>query len=592
MKCVLEIKPKYKEYTYQCILSDKAPDNLIYSNINNEILYSDWDYSIKIKIDCEYDDIKLYVNNKKLDLFINDDSTSIEIKENRPFINFYGYISFKVFIIKEDSIFTFYSGYFDIAVRKKINNDIIREMAKYILTYSKKYLFKKDNSSNDFKNTTKSKYRTFETQISIIDSIIKEYEINYKYFKSDKKYKLMNKYAIDDFEKVSNISNETIQFILSNPQYLSKVPYRTGIRYNKKNFEPIKTLIGKEGYDYDIYENRIVVSFLKFLYKEITDKFMKITIDNVENSEQNIVSEYCLSGNEIKNEMKFIFNEYNEKLKLRRNKIYELYMRYKNIIQCNEIYITNAPMPTQIFTRILHYRKIFLAISEWYLNGNYDMKTEKLLLTFPDVSVIYEYYLLLKINNNINNKYLFKNSNTFPYAMGTKAKYKNTEYENTFIFGENNDIVVYYQPVIYTYKNLNNIELFRNNSISFNMNELQRGKYYTPDYIIKIKRESYYEYIVIDAKWQYLDDVIKRSFKEIVYKYIFSLSTINNEDLISKVVVFNGKIYDEQTEYNYNFYNSSYKERNITISPKALILSINPNNKDYHKDIMGKLYNE
>ena len=372
-------------------------------------------------------------------------------------MNLYGYISFKIFIKVGDSFFSFYSEYFDIAVRKKISNDMIREMAKYILTYSKKYLFKKDNSSNDFQNTTKSQYRSFETQISILDNIIKEYEDNYKYFKSDRKFKIINKLVVDDFEKLSNIESDTIQFILSNPQYLSKVPYKTGIRFKKHNFEPTKTLINREECDYDIYENRIIVSFLKYLYKVITDKSVKILIDNSFDEESKIEPEYCLSGLNIKSEMKFVLNEYYDKLKIRMNKVYELYLRYKNLFQCKEVRIDNVPKPTHIFTQVLHYKKIFSIIVEWFFYGNYDMKSEKLLLTFPDVSTIYEYYLLLKINNCFYNDYKLNYLNAFPYTMRKNSKYINTEYENTFVFGDNNEVVVYYQPVVYTYSNLNNM---------------------------------------------------------------------------------------------------------------------------------------
>ena len=48
-----------------------------------------------------------------------------------------------------------------------------------------------------------------------------------------------------DFEKLNMIKGDTIQFIVSNPQYLRQTQIMTGIKYNKTNLIPIKTLINK-----------------------------------------------------------------------------------------------------------------------------------------------------------------------------------------------------------------------------------------------------------------------------------------------------------------------------------------------------------
>lgn len=583
MQCVLQIKSRNDDYK-SIKLNSIPPNNLIYINKPLGVFYSDWDYKLILKIDDNVESVDIYVNNIKLN-YKKEDGL-IVVRKNKPFINLYGYVSFKIFIKNNSKVFSLYSGYYDIAVRKKISNGCIREMAKYILTYSKKYLFSKDNTTVDFQNTIVSKYRNFETQISILDNIIKEYEINYKYFKSDTKFKLTSEFIVDNFEKLSDVKDETIKFMLTNPQYLIKVPYRTGIRYNNQNFQPKKTLISRGKCDYNIYENNVVVGFLKYLYNEISDKVSKISIEDNNNVNFTINPEYDLSGYDVKNEMKLIFNEYSDKLTLRMNKIHELYFRYKNILKCSELIVNTVPKPTQIFTQILHYKKVFKVIYQWFMHGSYDMKIERLLLTFPDVSRIYEYYILFKINNSINNIYRLKGEVTFHYKMDEFSKYENTEYENTFIFGDNKDVVVYYQPVVYTNNLSNQIGLFRNNDISFNMDELNKGNYYTPDYIIKIKHDSHDEYIIVDAKWQYRNDVIRDSFKKIVYKYIFSISCINKNDIISKIIIYNGKIQESQKDYIYNFYNSKFVERNESILPAALILSVNPDNKELHNVIM------
>lgn len=265
---------------------------------------------------------------------------------------------------------------------------------------------------------------------------------------------------------------------------------------------------------------------------------------------------------------------------------------YKQILKCEEIYINNIPKPSAIFTKIQHYRKIYKVIIDWFQSGNYNLQNEKIILTFSEASQIYEYYVLLKINNYlIKNNYYLKEANKFVYNLRSDSKYINTKFENTFIFEKEKIIItVYYQPVIYWNQVVNDIGLFRNNNISLDGG---KAKYYTPDYVIKISEKDVSQFIILDAKWSTIDSVINYSFKDIIYKYAFSISTINSNDIIKKIWVANGKEIQNQDNYIYNFYNSSFRERNNEIIPSAKILTLNPNLDELiQRKVLNQLFSE
>ena len=108
---------------------------------------------------------------------------------------------------------------------------------------------------------------------------------------------------------------------------------------------------------------------------------------------------------------------------------------------------------------------------DWFKGGNYNLQSERMILTLSEVNKIYEYYILFKINNYIlENGFYLIHCNKFSYRLNINQKYKNTKYENTFLFvREDYSVVVYYQLVIYLERVSydNKIGLFRNNNISF-----------------------------------------------------------------------------------------------------------------------------
>lgn len=578
MECRLTLQTKSTKQV-DIILTEVVEDNIFFNNEICGVVYSDMEYSAKIDFDKEIKSVKFYVNDmlrksyySNGELYFNDDN----FLGDRIFLNYFGYVSITIYIETSQGNYEFYSNYLDVAVKDNISSDIIRKMIDYIAENSQRYLFEKDNNIKDFADIGKSKNKNIYTEISMLENILFEYESNFKYFKTGAKYKINSNYIVDDFEKLKEIKNETIQYITSNPQYLINVNHNTGIKYNKVNLQPKKTLINKNELCYDIYENKIILGFLKYIYNLILDKIKDIESQTNKSQKYSVKSEYISLCNKIYIKICKTLNKYKIKLYDIKKKAQKLYFMYKQILKCEEIYINNIPKPTSVFMETQHYRKIYKVIRDWFESGNYDLRNEKMILTFSEASQIYECYILLKINNYIiQNEYSLKAKNKVIYELEKRAKYVNTKFENTFVFEKGKvSISVYYQPVISFEQSFNNIGLFRNNNMSF---DGEQAKYYTPDYVIKVTKDGVSEFIILDAKWSTLGTVKKYRFKELIYKYIFSISTIHNNDKISKVWAINGQETEKKKEYIYNFYNSKFKSRNDELTPSAKILTLNPN---------------
>lgn len=578
MECRLTLQTKSTKQV-DIILTEVVEDNMFFNNEICGVVYSDMEYSAKIDFDKEIKSVKFYVNDmlrksyySNGEVYFNDDN----FLGDRIFLNYFGYVSITIYIETSEGNYEFYSNYLDVAVKDNISSDIIRKMIDYIAENSQRYLFQKDNNIKDFADIGKSKNKNIYTEISMLENILFEYESNLKYFKTGAKYKINSNYIVDDFEKLKEIKNETIQYIISNPQHLINVNHNTGIKYNKVNLQPKKTLINKNELCYDIYENKIILGFLKYIYNLILDKIKDIESQTNKSQKYSVKSEYISLCNKIYIKICKTLNKYKIKLYDIKKKAQKLYFMYKQILKCEEIYINNIPKPTSVFMETQHYRKIYKVIRDWFESGNYDLRNEKMILTFSEASQIYECYILLKINNYIiQNEYSLKAKNKVIYKLEKRAKYVNTKFENTFVFEKGKvSIIVYYQPVISFEQSFNNIGLFRNNNMSF---DGEQAKYYTPDYVIKVTKDGVSEFIILDAKWSTLGTVKKYRFKELIYKYIFSISTIHNNDRISKVWAINGQETEKKKEYIYNFYNSKFKSRNDELTPSAKILTLNPN---------------
>ncbi len=527
----IELNSEKKPYAVEDILSIHCK------------VFDDVQYELQFSSDAEVGNITVYINGELVDTSVNNDKI-IFLGENR--CAFSGIIGFAQLALRVDysdgKDEWFYSEYLSVLIKQSDRNVVIDSIIKYV------YKNQADILRNDSKVTNLSKsldnqYDDFWSQIVLIEEIATVYENSFGYFKANCRYKLDQVETLDRIEKLQHVDSGTIQYIVQHPEYFKREV--TGIKHGMEYFLPSKTLMKQNRITHDIYENRVVLSFLRFvsdylfkLKNQVSDYLKQIDIDP-EAEDGYIVSSYLLYV-----DAKEVLTDFYERLRELENKYHNLVTSYRDVLRITEIPMYKQPEPTAIFLNIPQYNRIYVCIKRWYDRSGYDLINERIMLNFSDVPAIYEAYVLIKLINQIKDSgYTLKSSSCVTYPKQARWKYQNRNYNNTFVFSdETSELVLYYEPIIYdkdkTY--VNGIGIYRNNSVSINKDSEEeiRGHYYVPDYVLKYSENGKERYIIGDAKFARYRKVKYTFTPELSYKYLTSISPVSEDSDIRGLYVF------------------------------------------------------
>ena len=545
----LKPKPKYHEEIELILQTDKESD---YFDIPNgkEVVYSDNQYLFLLSGTVAIPS-KVYINDEAYDVELCSLKAGViqfRLKDcDRPFLQSFGAIRIEVLLDGKQ----YYSRSIAVLVsNSEINKDVIN-MIEYIYENCEDYLYEEHKYSSIPSGIKENKIISLEAKIAFLEETLDIYKKSYQYIKTNPYCKLEKTEVVDSFNKLQSVSQRTIQYIANNIDELAVVNYDTGIRYNNQYYQPNRILVEKNSYSYDVYENRVIVGFLKKLVSEINitiKSLMEKTYLKNRNSTKDgyIDSMYQIFSRSIKR-----INGYIDSFKNLQDKYQQLYYFYTKLFNISVDTVKSLPVFTSVFRSINAYRQIYIVIKKWFSIGNYDLGRDELLLSFISTSKIYEYYCLIKMLCHItrNTDYDLKESKCISYRVNN-SYYEDTKYNNTFIFENGiSKITLYFQPVIYDNdRAFNGLYLFRNTSTNAKKDNNNKGKTYTPDYIIKFEYDSTVDYIILDAKFSTNENIRLHQLQELVYKYIFSISTLNKNDHKKGLYILCGKKHGNDEE--------------------------------------------
>ena len=545
----LKLKPKYHEEIELILQTDKESD---YFDIPNgkEVVYSDNQYLFLLSGTVAIPS-KVYINDEAYDVELCSLKAGViqfRLKDcDRPFLQSFGAIRIEVLLDGKQ----YYSRSIAVLVsNSEINKDVIN-MIEYIYENCEDYLYEEHKYSSIPSGIKENEIISLEAKIAFLEETLDIYKKSYQYIKTNPYCKLEKTEVVDSFNKLQSVSQRTIQYIANNIDELAVVNYDTGIRYNNQYYQPNRILVEKNSYSYDVYENRVIVGFLKKLVSEINitiKSLMEKTYLKNRNSTKDgyIDSMYQIFSRSIKR-----INGYIDSLKNLQDKYQQLYYFYTKLFNISVDTVKSLPVFTSVFRSINAYRQIYIVIKKWFSIGNYDLGRDELLLSFISTSKIYEYYCLIKMLCHItrNTDYDLKESKCISYRVNN-SYYEDTKYNNTFIFENGiSKITLYFQPVIYDNdRAFNGLYLFRNTSTNAKKDNNNKGKTYTPDYIIKFEYDSTVDYIILDAKFSTNENIRLHQLQELVYKYIFSISTLNKNDHKKGLYILCGKKHGNDEE--------------------------------------------
>ena len=555
----------------------QSPMEFIIENIDSEHhVISEITYEFQLNCDSS-------AVIRSVDIFVNDilepcrySDGDILPEERWIFKNCYGYAVIGLTVFLDDgSTHHLQSKYLPVWVSKENRqlNDSIKAMIRYVYTHQESFLIQGERKSKDLSGLTEYGHRTLSAQLILAKELASIYESSYGYFKANSRFKIDKVSTVDYFEKLQEVSPATLQFIASHPEYLKRVNSPTGVRIRNQVYHPEKTLSMKKSYSYDIYENQVIIGFLYQMLNHISEMQDKCNslLCQIPSKKEDFDDSVYIDSSFL------IFEETWNSLQNTYDQLTQLYHRftrlldmYKGIFSIHVDPMNVKPQATPIFMSVPQYHNIFIRIHQWFTYGVYDYASENFMLSFTKLSSLYEIYLLAKMISYLTEHgYELSENETAPfsYEESKKMKYKNTSIRNIFVFNAPiGKLTLYFQPVIFKDSFKNGINLYRNNSIPvhfYSQNDYEKGaNYYSPDYLIKYECSHSATYIIADAKFSEYGNLRRYQIKDLVFKYLFSISPKNPQDTVSGLCIIYGK--HSSSEKNKDVYDWKCTNNEIT----------------------------
>ncbi|MBQ2988274.1 MAG: hypothetical protein IJD59_04140 [Clostridia bacterium] len=554
-------------------------------NQTSDNVFSNYKYRAQLlNVKDKIRNLVFLLNGHKVPIYYFSDTGYITFSDDsfgaRIFLEYYGFVQITLsFEDEQGNQHLWDTDYIPVWVRKGKQNDSVRRMSEYVYRNNLSLLNFDKNFAKEEVGLKSFSNQTLESQIILLEKIYVILEKNYYSFKTNSRFVTTLKEHIDYFEKLTYVSQNTIRYISQHPEELQPIPSCLGIKIGSKFYQPSKTLITDAQRSYDIYENRVILGFILFLLKEM---------EKIEKEIQSVLSQYSSNTMETDEYVLSTFFIYSNTMDLLKiilidiQKLHQkyiiIYHSYCEVLPINHQMITAIPKFTPVFKSILHYHQIYDCIVDWFSKGVFSIQREKFMLSFVKMSKLYEVYVLTKFLNFFSEKgYKLSLSEKKMYPVKNQY-YESVDCNNYFEFQNATcKITLYYQPVIYSKdrQSISGIGLYRNTSISFSGKD---GTIYTPDYLIKYEYigETNAKYLLIDAKFSTINTVKAHHIANLVYKYLFSISTLSPDDQILGLCVFNGQS-DSDIDSMLNVYDF---EQNYAISPKAEIVTFTENSTE------------
>lgn len=511
-----------------------------------------------MRLNCEdlnrIADVRVYVNDVLESSVYNNGRIyfpSRGISNRRIFLDCYGFAELSITLILVDGQeCTLNSEYLPILVRREELNNSVEAMARFVYNNQEWLLLNGELKPKKPSGLKKNGYRSLATQILLAEEIAAIYESSYGYFKANSRFKLEKMSVIERLERIQYVTQGTLSYTATHPEYLRQVNSTQGIFIGNRVYQPQKTETVQNTCSYDIYENRVILAFLRNMIDSVQSLqgYCCNLLSKIPNDED-YSSEYIYSSFFMFSETRKMIEDGKTQLEKLSEKFTYLWGMYSDILRIPLDQHIVPPRPTAIFLSVPQYNRIFVRIHQWFSFGIYNFSKEHFMLSFIKISALYESYLLAKFLCYFRDRgYSLESSRRCVYPVSKRWKYKNTSVRNTFVLKNGQKrITLYYQPVIFDtdQRSVNGIGLYRNNSISvYAGNEddcRQGGHYYVPDFLIKIEENGDSQYMIVDAKFSDYSSVRRYYVKDLVFKYLFSISPIEENELVCGLCIMYGK---------------------------------------------------
>lgn len=549
----------------ETLFSDKQP--LLDVVNENILLFENYHYKLIVRGDDTMDGMELFVGDYEVPLIHNSKTGCYETEKYLIFEGCYDltYVSINVDDGKGKER-RYYTDFLRVATTKQTARRVERmleEIEQSLPNFLEVCFSRNKKRSGLIKNDIRSIWNT----LKIVDEIISIYEENYSYFSNNKKSSVEQVEAIVDVKFMRRIDQDSLIWIVSNPDNLICSDKESIIKINNKNYVPSKIKTHISQYSYDIYENKVVVGFLKsiILYLEKQVEGFKREMYKLENIPESIIVQlpntHSLTGRCIFIYYKGVVERFDQRLKI----LYKMYYQYERIFECIPEIICAPPKLTNTFKQVHHYRLCFECMVKWFETGDYSFDHLNYLFKLKTLSRIFEYYCLIKLQTVIVQcGYSFVEANRVIYDFENDSEEINNQYK---FEGKGQNITLLYEPSIWVDKMNEGINLY---STGYNFSKCKWNNGCTPDFVIKIETSENEYYYILDAKYSNEKNVKKWYMPNLVLKYS---TQIASKDKFFSDVIGVGALYPDDFD-NMIFFKKNRVNSSKESLPKYFSLTI------------------
>lgn len=398
-------------------------------------------------------------------------------------------------------------------------------------------------------------YKSIPSFLQLLNDIVQCYQKNYVYFKALAKHSIVSNIELKEYTSVSSFDVESFRWLCQNLDQLSPVETRSAIFWDNQYYLPYKVMAKQKKANYDIYENRIIISFLKEIIRDAEQirKELKSIVIEEENIYQKLKRLSFESYHSPIITVKDIQIKHSKEILDRISTLIcsaqKLLRAYITILPCQSGRLVGMPKKTKVFQEIKPYRFVYEMIVKWYQYGEVSLEQDNVLFQVKTMDKLFEYYCLLQLLKMLKEEGYDivdekKDIDFFEYKT-VDGKYENErDIANTYtLCKESSIIVLYYQPVIYADGYVNGLTLYR--TTSFN-------SYYAPDFVIKIMQNDETSYVILDAKYSSKDNIKKFALENCILKYGVQVESCEDNSKVKMMWILQGRVDETNAIYKYH----------------------------------------
>lgn len=419
----------------------------------------------------------------------------------------------------------------------------LMQMAEYLSKNYEKYLTHPITPvGGDAFEEDSPKENDWLQRLTLLEEILKTYKLQYAYFKSNGHFRLHAQTQVAGLEKLREVNDRTVAFMISHPEELMQAAHGCGIRVGNGYFVPRHTLVQADQKVFDVPENRILVGFLLHLGTRLKEEGQKLHAFLQNNVSVRVEAGYLVSTEALDTKSTEMLREQSHTMSVLGE---ELQMVARHYITAFELEgqalpVTQMPAPTPIFLNVPAYRMVYDGMRQWFAMKEMDYGASDYLYSNIGRSRFYEHFCLVKMIEGFRQKgFCVTHSYRFDYAKSQQEKGE-TAIINTFKMENatrDRQITIYYEPCVYGswHKPENGVNLIR--TTAFSVDGEDQGKlssvltdepYYKPDYLVHVIDEAGCDdWWVIDAKYSERGNAIRRYAIPMTFKYLQTMMPIN-----------------------------------------------------------------